>query len=272
MRQSVVITGGSGGLGGRTSRFLAERGWQVFAADLAGERLNAIGREEGISAVELDVTRPASLEAAVAQVSEATDGLDGLVNFAGILAMGSLVEIPVAEFERVIGINFLGTFRVNHAFFPLLHARRGRIVNISSETGWQTVPPFNGPYAISKHAIEAYSDALRRELAFLDMHVVKIQPGPFKTDMVDGMEGVFDRAVAGSSHFAELLMRVKKLAANEQAKAHDPLIIAEVVHEALTVRRPKIAYSVKPDRMRALLNRLPERLIDVLLKRVMGGR
>lgn len=73
----------------------------------------------------------------------------------------------------------------------MLSSRKGRIVNISSETGWMSGGPFNGAYASSKHAIEAYSDSLRRELALLDMPVIKIQAGPFKTDMVKSIESNF---------------------------------------------------------------------------------
>jgi NAD(P)-dependent dehydrogenase (short-subunit alcohol dehydrogenase family) len=269
-KKHVFITGGAGGLGGRTSRSLAERGWHVFAADLPGETLDEIGGIPGIDAVPLDVTDTANIEAARCSVDDRTDGLDGIVNFAGILAIGSMAEMPVETFERVIDVNLLGTFRVNRELFPLLEARKGRIVNISSETGWETVPPFNGAYAISKHAIEAYSDALRRELMFLGIHVVKIQPGPFKTEMVSGIEAAFDRAAAHSTRFGEMLRGVKDLAVGEQQKAHDPAIIAEVVHEALTAARPKIAYSVKPDFARALLSYLPDGWVDGVLKRVLG--
>jgi NAD(P)-dependent dehydrogenase (short-subunit alcohol dehydrogenase family) len=220
--------------------------------------------------VPLDVTDTASIEAARCIVEGQTDGLDGVVNFAGILALGSMAEIPVADFERLIDINLLGTFRINRAFLPLLEAKKGRIVNISSETGWEAVPPFNGAYAVSKHAIEAYSDALRRELMFLGIDVIKIQPGPFKTEMVRGIESAFDRAAADSTRFREMLDGMKGLAVGEQNKAHDPAIIADVVHKALTAAKPKIAYSVKPDRARAFLSYLPDRWVDRLLKRVLG--
>lgn len=266
----AFITGGAGGLGGRTSRFLAEHGWQVFAADLPGAALDAIDAETGITALPLDVTDAAAVEDTAFRLAEQISGLDGVINFAAILALGSMAEIPVVEFERVIDINLLGTFRVNRALLPLLEANKGRIINISSETGWETTQPFNGAYAISKHAIESYSDALRRELMFLGIEVIKIQPGPFKTEMVSGIEAAFDRAAANSTHFRALLDGMKSLAVGEQNKAHDPQIIADVILEALTASKPKIAYSVKPDPARALLNYLPARMVDRLLKRVLG--
>jgi NAD(P)-dependent dehydrogenase (short-subunit alcohol dehydrogenase family) len=271
-QKTVFISGGAGGLGGATARYLAGRGWRVFAADCVEDALQRIGREPNVTPVHLDVTDTASVDAAARHVAQRVDGLDGVVNFAGILAVGSLVEIPEETLRRVLDVNVLGTFRVNRALFPLVLARHGRIVNISSETGWQSGMPFNGPYAMSKHAIEAYSDSLRRELMFLGVQVIKIQPGPFKTDMVAGIERNFARAAKASRYFATLLRNVKGMTLAEQAKAHDPALIAETVYTALTARAPAPAYSVKPDPGRAALHLLPDRVTDTLLQWVLGAR
>lgn len=264
--KTAFVTGGAGGLGGSTARYLAARGWHVFAADADRDALRAIGETPNVTAVPLDVTDAASVEAARGVVAAACDGLDGVVNFAGILAVGSVVEIGSEAIRRVLDVNVLGTVRVNEALFPLVLARKGRIVNISSETGWQSGMPFNGAYAMSKHAIEAYSDSLRRELMFLGVRVIKVQPGPFRTPMVTGIEPAFTRAAAASTYFQDMLNRLKRLTLKEQAKAHDPALLAEVVHRALTTRHPRPAYSVKPDLQRAALSYLPARVADPLLK------
>ena len=271
-QKTVFITGGAGGLGGATARHLAARGWRVFAADCVEAALQRIGGERNVTPVHLDVTDAASVDAAARRVAQRVDGLDGIVNFAGILAVGSLVEIPEETLRRVLDVNVLGTFRVNRALFPLVLARHGRIVNVSSETGWQSGMPFNGPYAMSKHAIEAYSDSLRRELMFLGVPVIKIQPGPFKTDMVAGIERNFARAAKASRYFGALLRQLKGMTLAEQVKAHDPVLIAETVYTALTTRSPAPAYSVKPDPGRAAMHLLPDRVADTLLEWVLGAR
>jgi NAD(P)-dependent dehydrogenase (short-subunit alcohol dehydrogenase family) len=271
-QKTVFITGGAGGLGGATARHFATRGWRVFAADCVDEALQVIGRERNVTPVHLDVTDAASVDAAARRVAQRVDGLDGIVNFAGILAVGSLVEIPEDTLRRVLDVNVLGTFRVNRALFPLVLARHGRIVNISSETGWQSGMPFNGPYGMSKHAIEAYSDSLRRELMFLGVPVIKIQPGPFKTDMVAGIERNFARAAKESRYFGALLRQLKGMTLAEQEKAHDPALVAAAVHTALTAASPAPAYSVKPDPGRAAMHLLPDRLADTLLGWVLGAR
>jgi NAD(P)-dependent dehydrogenase (short-subunit alcohol dehydrogenase family) len=271
-QRTAFITGGAGGLGGAAAKYLGERGWRVFAADCVDDALAHIGTERNVTPVHVDVTDAASVDAAARQVAKQVDGLDGVVNFAGILAVGSLIEIPEAVLHRVLDVNVMGTFRVNRALFPLVLARQGRIVNISSETGWQSGMPFNGPYGMSKHAIEAYSDSLRRELMFVGVPVIKIQPGPFKTEMVASIERHFARAAKESRYFGKLLRAVKGMTLAEQDKAHDPILIAETVHTALTVRNPAPAYSVKPDPARVGINLLPDRFADALLELVLTPR
>jgi NAD(P)-dependent dehydrogenase (short-subunit alcohol dehydrogenase family) len=256
---AVLITGAAGGLGGATARLFDDRGWTVYAADVAPARAGV--------AVTLDVTDPASCAAAAKQIADASPrGLHAVVNFAGVLEIGPLVEIDEERMRRVLDINVLGTYRVNKAMFPLLKAARGRVVNISSETGWQRALPLNGPYAMSKHAIEAYSDALRRELMFAGVKVVVIQPGPFRTSMTGSIAERFAEARAQSADFARLIGKVGAAASHEEARAHDPAVLAEVVWTAVTARRPRTRYSVRPDRTRALLNRLPTRLVDRVLR------
>jgi len=265
--KTIFISGAAGGLGGATARHLAQRGWQVFAADFDAGGLEALSREPGVVPLRVDVTDARSVETARTDVTNRVDGLDGVANFAGILAVGSLAEISEETLWRVLDVNVMGTFRVNRALLPLVLARKGRIVNVSSETGWQSGMPFNGPYAMSKHAIEAYSDSLRRELMFLGVDVIKIQPGPFKTAMVSSIERNFSRAAEASTHFPEVIRKLMHLALNEEHKAHDPALVAGAIERALTARRPRPAYSLKPDPGRRLLQWLPDRLVDRLLLR-----
>lgn len=271
-RPTALVTGGTGGLGAATVRRLAEHGWRVWCADLDGPALTAADDRDGVTTVACDVSDPDSVAATARVVAGATDGLDAVVNFAGVLAVGSVLEIEEADLRRVLEVNVLGTYRVNRAFFDLLHARRGRVVNVSSETGVQRGAPFNGAYAMSKHAVEAYSDALRRELRLLGVTVVTVRPGPFDTGMVAGIEAAFTRAATGSTHFPRTLRRVQRLAVRENATASDPGVLAEVVHEALTVRRPRPTYDVRHDRARAALDRLPARWSDALLAQVVRPR
>lgn len=263
-KRTALITGAGGGLGHATVERLVANGWKVFEADMSRDLLRSSIHDPDVVPVVMDVTDARSIESAVEAVSSQTDRLDGIVNFAGVMGVGSLIDIPEERLARILDINVLGTYRVNKAFFPLVEAAKGRIVNISSETGWQSAAPFNGPYAMSKHAIEAYSTALRRELALLGVRVITIQPGAFRTNMVAGIEAAFTAAEAETPRFAPVLRKLKSLAAKEIVSARDPDFLAQLIADALTTKRPKPVYSVKPDRLRSSLERLPLRAADAL--------
>jgi NAD(P)-dependent dehydrogenase (short-subunit alcohol dehydrogenase family) len=260
--RTALITGAGGGLGHATVERLVANGWKVFAADISTDLLRSSMHDPDVVPILMDVTDRESIKSAYETISSHTDRLDGVVNFAGVIGLGSLTDIPEERLARILDINVMGTFRVNKKFLPLLEAAKGRIVNISSETGWQSAAPFNGPYAMSKYAIEAYSTALRRELALLGIRVITVQPGPFRTDMVAGIERSFTQAENETQKFASVIRALKGLAAKQINSAHDPDILAQVIETALTAKRPKPVYSVKPDRLRSSLERLPLGVID----------
>ncbi|GAA1458176.1 SDR family NAD(P)-dependent oxidoreductase [Williamsia maris] len=264
----MLITGAGGGLGHATTNVFADRGWTVLAADLTKPAATP-----GVIPLEIDVTDTHSVSTAMADAERhAPDGLDAIVTFAGIMRVGSVVEIDEDELRQLIDVNLLGTYRAVKAALPLIQRGRGRVITISSETGWQKALMLNGPYAITKHAVEAYSDALRRELMFLDIPVSTIRPGPFRTDMVDGISSAFDHAAANSTLFPELIGRVGALAVKEQARAHDPSVLADVVWRAATTTRPRAHYSVRADLRRSLLHFIPSPVVDRLLKTMFARR
>lgn len=262
--KAAVVTGAVGGLGSATVRRLADHGWRVYAADLDSPALHTLAGDRVVP-IPVDVTDEASIAGLAERVSAETSTLDAVVNFAGVLGIGPLVEIEPSDFRRVIDVNLVGGFLVNRALFPLLHAANGRIVLASSETGWQTAMPFNGPYAISKHAVEAYGDALRRELSMLDVDVVKIQPGAFKTGMVASIMDRFDALADRSQHYGKVLRLAQKRIPQEERRAGNPDDLAALVEKVLTVRRPRPAYRIHTNPQAAALNALPTRAIDRLL-------
>ena len=260
---SVLVTGAAGGLGAAVVERFVAGGWLVYAADLV-----APTARDGVVPLALDVTDQASVDAAIKAIDPAMLGC--VVNFAGVLGVGPLMEVPAERLEQVLAVNVVGTHRVNRAAFPLLRAGGGRIVNISSETGWQRALPMNGPYSMSKHAVEAYSDALRRELMFVDVPVVVIQPGPFRTPMTGDLGTVLRSTVTDDSPFARLARRTAAGAAKVGAKAHEPAELAQVVWQAATTERPRARYAVRTDPTRRVLHHLPVPVTDRLLKRVLG--
>jgi NAD(P)-dependent dehydrogenase (short-subunit alcohol dehydrogenase family) len=263
--QYVVITGGAGGLGGAVAKFMADKGIKVFALDVKQEALDKINNPN-IIPVLVNITDPESVKAAVAKVMETTDKLDAVINFAGILYMGSTIETDEALMERILKINVLGMYIINKYFVELVINGKGRIINISSEIGWMSSQPFNSFYATSKHAVEAYSDSLRRELLFLGIPVIKINPGSFKTEMHGAAEQNFKRMLDSTTHFKDVVRRMESLMIGELKHAKSPDILAKAVYKAFIAKRPKIRYKVNNSKKLILLNLFSEKAQDFIYK------
>ena len=262
--KSAVVTGAAGGLGAATVRRLAGAGWQVFAADLDSPALHAMAGDRVVT-VPTDVTDGAAVEHLRDTVAGHTHRLDGLVTFAGIVGVGPLVELAEADVRRVMDVNVIGSWLAVRHLFPLLHAGSGRVVLLSSETGWQPAMPFNGPYAMSKHAVEALGDSLRRELALLGVPVVKVQPGAFRTGMVESLMARFEALADASEHYERVLRAARKRIPQEERRAGDPDDLAALVERVLTTPRPRPAYRINTNPQSAALAALPTRVLDRLL-------
>jgi NAD(P)-dependent dehydrogenase (short-subunit alcohol dehydrogenase family) len=265
-KKQALLIGASGGLGSATVKLLSNIGWHVFAADIQQDVFTFYENNESITPLRMDITNAESIGEAYKLISGKTGHLDAVIHMAGMLKIGSLAELPVSDLEKALDVNLLGIVRVNKQFLPMLLQRKGRIIILSSEVGRQTAAPFNGIYSISKHALEAYSDALRRELAMLGIKVIKIQPGPIKTSMTEHAEQLFIEAEKSSAYFKKNLAKGISYLPKVYKQAADPVIVAKAILKALGSPRPKIAYLVRPDKMRMLLNLLPDRWADNLIK------
>lgn len=266
--KQIVITGAAGGLGSSTTKLLAENGWKIYALDYNLDGLKKLSHPN-IIPIQVDITQEESIRLAYTEISQLTTKLDAIVNFAGVLKMGSVIENPPLEMERVLSINLLGTYRTNHIFFDLILNGKGRIINISSETGVLSPAPFSGFYYLSKHAVEIYSDALRRELKYINIPVIKIRPGAFKTEMQGNVDKVMQQTIDTSIHFKKQLSKAKGLAKNEAKHAKNPLILAKIIEKALLAKKPKMVYSANTNWTLKIASALPERLQDFIFYHVL---
>jgi len=185
--KTVLVTGASTGIGRATVRRLAARGHRVFAgvrkdadADSIREDAARLSGTGALKPVQLDVTVSEDIEALAEEFEGDGIQLDGLVNNAGIVVASPLEVLPIGDLRRQFEVNFFSQAQVTQAFLPGLRATRGRIVNMSSIAG-RVSNPFMGAYCASKFALEAYSDALRMELAPWGIRVALVEPGPINT-------------------------------------------------------------------------------------------
>jgi NAD(P)-dependent dehydrogenase (short-subunit alcohol dehydrogenase family) len=263
MHRTVLLTGAGGGLGLATARRFAREGWLVFAGDIRPPE-----PEHHIFPLVMDVTDSASVDAAVAQIDFRAGGLGAVVNFAGILDLGPMMEISAERFSRTFEVNVVGTHRVNRAVLPLIQAGHGRIVNISSEAALHRGGATGGPYTASKHAVDIYSDALRQELMFLGVPVIVIRPGVFKTEMGLGVTQRQLASLPAGSPYESVVRTLAKIGERAEEHSYDPAILADAVWDAVSARRPRARIAVKADRVRALGANLPPAIVDRIVRRV----
>lgn len=263
----ALFTGATGGLGGAGARAMAQEGWTVFAAGTNAAALEELGKVQNIIPIMINITDQDSIDSAYAEIRKITPTLDAIINFSGIHMMASLVEGDVAnDLERMLNINVMGMVRINKTFFPMVKACNGRIINCSSECGWMKAQPFNGPYTITKYAVEAYNDSLRRELLYQDVKVVKIQPGSFKTNMHDQAEAGFNRLLDSTQYYQRPLKKMKPMMQIELKMANDPKHLVKALLDAVNSDKPKLNYRVKNSKLLGSMEIVPDRVLDVIYK------
>jgi NAD(P)-dependent dehydrogenase (short-subunit alcohol dehydrogenase family) len=177
----VLVTGAARAIGRATVEVLAARGHEVVATARNADLLKGLPAAQ---ILELDVSQDASVLAAVAAAGE----LDAVVNNAGVPGSGPLETYPLESFRRVFEVNTLGPLRMAQAVAPRWRERgSGVLVNVSSVQG-KIGTPMEGPYAASKHALEALSESLHFELGHFGLRVVIIEPGYIAPGMKHGDE------------------------------------------------------------------------------------
>lgn len=274
MKPFVLITGASSGIGLDCARLLIEQGYHVIGT-LRREEEGVRLRErlgEAFTPLLLDVTHADALDRAVREVQALVGdaGLAALVNNAGIASpSGPLLLQPLEEIRGMFEVNLFGLLAVIQAFAPLLGARRGcarpgRLINISSVSG-RVATPLVGAYAASKHALEAFSDALRVELGIYGIEVVAIEPGPIRTPIWDKARP--EPRYLGTDYEPALhaLLDLARLNARNGAPVSR---VSQAVLHALRVPRPKPRYPLHP--MWHLAALLPTRWVDRLLAKKMA--
>jgi NAD(P)-dependent dehydrogenase (short-subunit alcohol dehydrogenase family) len=263
--RTALVTGASSGIGQACAIRLHHNGWQV----LAGVRRKG-DAPEGTEEVLLDVTDADQIQAAAGLV----EGLDGLVNNAGIALAAPLEFVPPDELRHQLEVNLVGQIAVTQAFMPALRRAKGRIVFMGSIAG-KSALPFLGPYAASKHGLEAVADSLRLELRPFGIHVSIVEPGTIKTPIWTRSAARADELIASSDGrlgelYGERIAAFREIAMKRGAAGASADAVAKVVEEALTADRPHTRYLVGRDaKLRAGFERLPDRLRDRIYERVL---
>ena len=259
----ALICGSESGLAKASINVLDRLDYTIFCCDIAYNELSQEGNKYFIP---IDITSTESIKNAYEFVKTKTDKLDIISNFAGIVILGSLVELPPNTLDKIVSINLLGTYKVNNIFFDMVFNAKGRIINISSEYDKICGVPFHGYYGITKHAIKVYNDSLRRELLPYGIKVVKICPGAFKTNMQGGVTNQFEKVVSETKLYKDSLTKMKGMMVKELEKAKPTTKFEKVFYKAATSKKPKLEYKVNNSFKMKLLSALPRKMQDWAFK------
>lgn len=251
--RTLLITGGSSGIGKATAVLFAERGWRVFELSRSGSSTDSITH------VDCDVTSEESVRAAVASVLAQTEHLDCVICNAGYGISGAIEFTKIEDAQRQMDVNFFGALRVAQAVLPRLREQgEGRIFFTSSVAAVLSIP-YQAFYSASKSAINALALALQNEVRSFGIKVAVLMPG----DVATGFTAARDKSIAGEDVYTNIRKAVSAMEKDEQA-GMTPRHMATIFYRMATTRCPRPQYVGGAQyAVFCLLDRLlPKRLVN----------
>jgi NAD(P)-dependent dehydrogenase (short-subunit alcohol dehydrogenase family) len=240
----AFITGANSGIGRAAAVDLAARGWTVYGSMRSldkGAKLEAMANEAGVTVnpVVCDVSDTDSVNAAIAEVTAASGGIDVLVNNAGIGGNGVTEETPIDLYAEVMDVNLYGAIRCAQAVLPQMRERGdGCIINVSSIAG-VIAAIAQSPYVASKWALEGLTEGLAQEVAPFGIRVALIEPGIVMTAIMAKNTDAPDATGAYGAHYRRLFGFYEK---GLQTPGR-PDEVAEVIYAAATDDPPRFRYT-----------------------------
>ena len=262
--KSIVLSGASGGMGLETLKKFASNGYFVFAIDIKEPK----EKIENSLFIQTDLRDIKSIEKAYEIVKEKSKEIDAIISMAGIYDLNSLIEMSEEDFMKIFDINVFSVYRLNKTFVPLLK-EKGKVIITSSELAPLDPLPFNGIYAITKTTVEAYAYSLRMELQLLDKQVVVIRPGAVNTSLIDISMEKINAFQDNSELYKTNAERFKKIVNSVESRKIPPLKIANLAYKINNKKRPRYVYKINRNPLLLLLNILPQRFQNWIIKRIL---
>jgi len=278
MKSFVVVTGASTGLGQTICEHLADQGLSVIAAMRNPKKCHWLETSSNVHPLTLDVTKQVDIEQLASRVDTIIGKqgqLTAVINNAGVCLSSPLETVSMAEFNYQLQVNLVGVLSVTQTLMPKLLSAKGSIINIGSGVG-RVAPPFLGPYAASKAALEAMTDSLRRELMDTGVRTTLIVPGAILTPVWGKLSDTTDQVIQTMT--IEQKERYEKSFtkfSNDNAIAAStsktkPIDVAICVANILNSKKVKPSYTVGKDAVAgSILSRiLPTGLIDTIFRKM----
>jgi len=272
MAEKVFITGISSGIGRATTEALINNGYHVIGTvRKESDRKELMSRyTANFNCLICDLADDQQINHCADEVKRLLreSHLYGIINNAGIAIPGPMHLVPDEDFFRQLNINVIATRKMTNKLISLTGktdtGMNAKIVFISSISGI-LASPFNGPYCVSKHALECLVDIYRRELRYLDIDVVSILPGPIKTKIWQKASGKFEAYKKGP--FREIAEKADKMIENTEKQALDVSYVTELIVKILSRAENKNRYIIhkKALMLRLLAYLAPSSMVDKLI-------
>ena len=279
MSRIVVITGVSSGIGRDSVRKLLQEGYNIISTVR-----NETDRQEVLNSypdnhkcIICDITKDEELDKFIAELDSQLDGrkIFALINNAGIAIPGPMHLLPDDKFFKQMDVNLIATRKITNRLIPKMasedSSNRPKIIFISSVSGI-IASAFNGAYCVSKHALECLIDVYRRELYFLGIDVVSIQPGPIKTRIWSKVMGSYDQYKG--TEFHDIAQKADKIIQESERNALDVSRVSDCINSILRSNKPKLRYLIhkRPFMIRLIGHWLPASWLDKMMWKTLGNK
>lgn len=232
MSNTLIITGGSSGIGKATAQLFASRGYKVYELSRSGKSA------DGICHIDCDVTQEETVQQAVAEVVKKEGGVDILISNAGFGISGAVEFTKTEDAKRQFDVNFFGALNIVKAVLPVMRQQHsGRIVFTSSVAAVLSIP-YQSFYSASKSAINALALALRNEVSEFGITVTALMPG----DVSTGFTSARDKSLAGEEVYTHMRRAVKAMERDEQSGMSSEYL-AKQLYKVAMKRNPKPLYT-----------------------------
>lgn len=261
-QKTILITGGSSGIGKAIGTFLVTKGFVVYGTTRNVDRYPDF---DAFPLLQMDVREPASVDRAVRLLLEKEGRLDVLINNAGVGITGPIEETPANEILAAFDTNFNGPLHLIKAVLPQMRKQQvGLIINVTSIAGYMGLP-YRGIYSATKGALEIATEALRMETKAFGVAITNLAPGDFATNIAAGR---YHAPLLPDSPYQKPYGEALRQIDAHVDSGEDPILVARAVFRIIKTKRPKVHYKVGTfmQKFSVVLKRvLPDKVFEKML-------
>ncbi|MHA2338087.1 MAG: SDR family NAD(P)-dependent oxidoreductase [Candidatus Hodarchaeales archaeon] len=260
--KNVLVTGASSGIGRAISEFLAID-YQVFAGVRQQKDFEELNEINNVIPLILDITDQSNIKAAFNEI-ESLGGLYSLINNAGIIVPGSLLEMDIVDLQKQFEINLFAPLTLIQTFFPLLRKSKGKIINIGSLNGFLISPISGGAYTMSKFGVEAMTEILIAELHKFDIQVCVVDPGQYQTSVFDKIKTRVQELITTTDYYVDEYEQILEALEVPEEVGRSTDSISELIWEILNTESLHSRYiSTTEEEQKILYTEIVNRLLEM---------